>query len=369
MKKYLIISVILLLTVTTFLPFNGCTCDDTQVSTTFMELLKLAPADTLSNGEIILINYSKIWEDSGISFYRKDGSKMNREETLDGLLSITTHIPGDKAFNFSSFYSGMDKSAIISPIQTDTLGYNIVADVHAEIIQGYYYNNFNMVAMIGNFSLQATRDALQNQGDWPEWAVEDFSTESYLGIPIYSWGDNTDISSSDFYSSYLPPHLDDNGIARPLAAMDGYMLIGGTEDIVKTMISSVKGETPSLADVPEYALIAEAMDSFDVYAVMMSVRMIRSLILPLGQYLAVGYGDGNNEQGNYSAVVAVYDNEDMAKESASILEETLKEVAIKWNTGSEFADIRCDGRVLIATLYINENTLGYSWNSLVLGHR
>ena len=106
------------------------------------------------------------------------------------------------------------------------------------------------------------------------------------------------------------------------------------------------------------------------YAVMLSEKLIQidpdDDSLPLGQHLGFGYGDANDDQGNYTAVVAVYENEDLAKTRAGILEEALKKVAMKINAGSEFFDVRYEGRILIAKLYINENTLGYGWNQLVL---
>ena len=90
----------LFIAASTLLPLNSCALDDTQESNTFIELLKLAPADALSSGEIILIDYSKIWDDSGISFYEEDGSRMNREEILNSLDSkLEAHFRGASVFN------------------------------------------------------------------------------------------------------------------------------------------------------------------------------------------------------------------------------------------------------------------------------
>ena len=340
MKRFVFILVALLITAIMLLPLNSCTWGDTNKSNTFIELLKLAPADTLSDENIILINYDRIWEDAGISFYKEDGSKMNREEILDTILSITYHIPGDSAFKSSSFYSGLDSTLITSPIQYDTLGYNLVGDVHAEIGQGHYYNNFKMVAMIGDFSIQATSKALQNQDTWPESVIESFTTESYLNVPVYSWGDNSDGNWEDRYE---PPHIDDYGIARPLSAMDGYMFIGTTIDSVKKMISTAKGDSPSLADVPEYKLVAEHMDYLGVYAMMLSDKLNGIdpdfPLLPLGQYLAAGYGDANDERGQYTAVIAVYENEDITAESADILEGKLENIVNDLGLESDVIDI------------------------------
>ncbi len=367
--KRIIILVVIILSSILVLPFISCGSDDAQESSTFSRLLALFSADTLSDGEIILINYEKIWEDAGISYLKEDGTKMNWEETRDVILTLTMRIGGDSAFDFSSLYSGMNRIAILLQNQFDTLGYHLVADVHAEIIYGRAWDNNLMIGMKGNFTIQATRDAFQAQDEWPEWVIEGFTTQRYLDIPIYSWGEYGDGNHSDAYS---PPHLDINGTARPLAAMDGNMLIGGTVNIVKNMISTINGEASSLADIPEYALIAEYMDSFNVYSVIMSKTAIPErlyqILFPIEKYLVVGFGDGKDERGYYAAIVAVYENEDLAQETAGILEETLREAAIRLDEETEFTDIQWEGRVLLAKLYVDEKTLGLNWKYIVYAY-
>lgn|GEM_PF-3427242 len=369
--KRLIVIVIMLLCVISCASVCSCTCDEIKDSATFIGLMKLLPANTLSNDEIILINYSKIWDDAGISFYKEDGSKMNREEIIDVTLSsLMVRIGGDTAFEFSSFYSGMSRMIGMPKNLFDTLGYTPMADVHAEIIYGSARDKNIMIGMKGNFTLDATRNALKNQDEWPERVKDNFAIESYLGIPVYSWGDYIDGGLAEPLS---PPHLDLWGIARPLVAMDGNMLIGDTVDNVKAMIDAVTGESTSLADIPEYALIAERMDSLGVYAVIMSKTMTErdqyQLLLPLQQFLAVGFGDGKDERGNYTSVVAVYENEDLAEENALILEERLVEVAMILEKNPEFTDIQHDGRVLFAKLYIDETSLGLNWLYIVRSYR
>jgi hypothetical protein len=333
----------------------------------FSRLLALFPADTLSDGEIILINYEKIWEDAGINFNPRNETRINREEILDiALSSLSEHIAGDSAMEFSSFYSGNDGTIKISPIEYDTLGYDIAADVDAEIIHGSAWDNNLMIGMSGDFTVKTTRSALHNQDGWPQWVRDNFQTEIYREIPVYSWGPSTD---AVFRDGLKPPHLDYWGIARPLAATNGNMLVADSVDLVKGMIDALTDASPSLADIPEYALIAEYMDYFGVYAVIMSKTMIPieqyELLLPLQQFLAVGFGNGKDERGNYTAVIAVYENEDLAQESAGILEERLRETAIALDVEIEFTFIQWEGRVLYAKLYVDEVSLGLNWLYIV----
>ena len=75
--KQMIKFLIIFLSLISFIPGFSYSSDDTQEPGTFLGLLEHFPAETpLSKYEIILINYSKIWEDAGISFYKEDGSKM-----------------------------------------------------------------------------------------------------------------------------------------------------------------------------------------------------------------------------------------------------------------------------------------------------
>ncbi len=349
--------VFILLSVILLIPGFSCNSDDTREPVTFYGLLEMFPAETpISEGDITLINYRKIWEDDGISFYKEDGSKMNQEEIFEALKTIITRRSvGEMAFGHGSCYSGLDVTLLLSPIQYDTLGYDLIVDVDAEITHGGVLDNTLRVGMKGNFSLQATKEALQNQEEWPEWVAESFKTERYLGVPVYSWGENPE----KFADGNSPPHLDLHGIARPLAAMDGNMLIGGTVDIVKDMISTVKGKTPSLADVPEYALIAEHMDSLGVYRVLIRKTTteddVFNLLMPSQDVLTVGFGYGREEQVRVIEIIAVYENENLAEESEGIQKESLVERLMKFGTETDYIDIRRDGRIL----YIKFNTPGF----------
>jgi hypothetical protein len=350
-------------------PFISCGSDDAQKSGMFSRLLALFPADTLSDGEIILINYEKIWEDAGINFNPKNETRINREEIFDiAVSSLSEHIAGDSALEFSSFYSGNDGTIKVSPIEYDTLGYDIIADVDAEIICFDSQDNGYMVGMSGDFAVKTTRSALQNQDGWPQWVSDNFQTEIYREIPVYSWGPSTDAVFGD---AFKPPHLDYWGIARPLAATDGNMLVADSVDLVKGMVDVSTDASPSLADVPEYALIAKQMDSLDVYSVIISKEMplnqYVNLVLPLQPLLAVGFGDGRDERGPYTAVVAVYDS---AKSAENIYDNWKEKMEQLESQFGEYATvIQRDDTVVIARIYIEESTLGLYWVNVARAYR
>jgi hypothetical protein len=347
--------------------FNS-SCNVASENGTYLGLLKLIP-DNLSNNVYILINYNSIWEDAGINFNPRNETRINREEILNiALSSLSEHIAGDSALKFSSFYSGNDGTIKISPIEYDTLGYDIVADVDAEIISFDSQDNGYMVGMSGDFTVKTTRSALQNQDGWPQWVRDNFQTEIYREIPVYSWGPSTDAVFGD---AFKPPHLDYEGIARPLAATDGNMLVADSVYLVKGMVDASTDASSSLVDVPGYALIAKWMDSLDVYSVIISKEMppnqYVNLVLPLQPLLAVGFGDGRDERGPYTAVVAVYDSAKTAENISDNWKEKMEQLESQF--GEYATVIQRDDTVVIARIYIEESALGLYWVNVARAYR
>ena len=338
-------------------------CSGVAEHANFLGLLRLVPKD-LSNNTYILINYKAIWKDAGINFNPRNQTRINREETVNiALSSLSRHIAGDSALRYSSFYSGNDGSVKLSPIGYDTLGYNLIADVDAEIIRFKPGENGYMLGMSGSFSVEATRSALQNQDGWPSWVRDNYQTEKYHGIPVYSWGSPAEAVFEDFYK---PPHLDVDGKARPLAATDGNMLIADSVDVVKAMLDASTGASPSLADVPEYALIADRMDSLGVYSMIIS-KEIPPMILPLQPFLTVGFGNGSDERGAYTAVVAVYDSTDLAANAEDVLNEKLEQV--KSQLSKNATVVQRDDRVITVRIYTDDSMLNLGWPDIVNGYR
>ena len=125
------------------------------------------------------------------------------------------------------------------------------------------------------------------------------------------------------------------------------MLIADSVDVVKAMLDASTGASPSLADVPEYALIADRMDSLGVYSMIIS-KEIPPMILPLQPFLTVGFGNGSDERGAYTAVVAVYDSTDLAANAEDVLNED---------------------RVITVRIYTDDSMLNLGWPDIVNGYR
>ncbi len=355
------IKLIILVQVCLLCMLCSCSSGNVQKTNTFLNLLKITPFDSTNSSNYVLIDYSKIWNDANIHFPINDHSSTVRDKIVNILKSLTYHFPGDDAFVFSSFYSGMDGTVKITPISYDTLGYDPVVDVNAEIERLSAHNNNKMIGMLGNFSPQATQKALNDQDKWPQWVKDSFKTESYLGTSVYNW----DTKENHYNNGYFPPHLDMSGIARPLAVTNGNMLIGDTVDIVKSMVSAAKGASSSLADIPEYALIANQMDSYGVYAIVISKTMVANqyfkMLVPIQSPLTLGFGEGKDKKGNYTAVVAVFQNNDLAKDNVNFFKELWGKYSDKFGKANVFADIQQDGRVLSAKLYDLNNSLDLEW--------
>ena len=111
--------------------------------------------------------------------------------------------PDAYPLNYSSFYTGWGLGTgwpnyRETPIQNKYVGYditNINAEINnliqIEIITSFLgkteekIKNLELkVAAIGHFDLVSTQNALNNRDEWPDWAVENYSSESYRNITV-----------------------------------------------------------------------------------------------------------------------------------------------------------------------------------------
>lgn len=340
-----------------FAVFGGCSqeSEDSDATNRFRELLKLVPSSVdLSQAPLVLADYASCYEDNDISLTGADGRPLTFQEFID--FQIQNEI-GYIPMHGYSFITGYGPHATEGTIKDEYVGYNFT-DVDAEILTGA--PPLSLTAAIGRFDPQATRDALSRQDEWPSWAVDAYTVEEYNGVTIHSWGDGYQIRPMD---RLVPPHIDTLGRARPLAVTEKYLFSVATTEILKSMIDASQGKAESLADLPEFAEVANALSKFDVYGIAIGTEATsysHPLLMeacpgpPLKKYLSYGEGRVMDENGIYSILVLYHESADDAEANMSLLEQRIDSIAsqsdyifgIGWITGTE---IVVEGNLLVAT--------------------
>jgi hypothetical protein len=155
---------------------------------------------------------------------------------------------------------------------------------------------------------------------------------------------------------------------------------------VKTMIDANQGKSSTLADIPEYALVAQGL--YDLNSKIAGVIGDGDLVNwywknsggykgpLLKNYLSFGSGFGKDEKGEYIALVLVHDNPDDAIKNISLLEQRIdasfredinfntENLTIETKKMSDYIydkQIYTEGRVLLAKLYTNDPLLWAGW--------
>ena len=337
-------------------------CSGTSSSNTFIELLNLVPADMFS-GEarpfLSLIDYASLYKDTGITFTT---GKELIENTQNDKFSYSV-------LGFGSYITGHGKYTITSTILDKYVGYD-VTNIDAEIQFGV--PPVNGVAAIGRFNPQDTSNALSNRDEWPSWAVTAYTAEEYHGVTIHSWGDGLKIN---LQTPLTPPHVDELGRGRPLAVTEKNLFYAGNVKIVKLMIDASEKKSPRIADLPEYASIANALVDLKVYcSIVASEYWV--YVLPeysaddtgprLKKFLTFSSGLGRDEKGTYTAIVIYHKDTAHAQANVSLLKQRIENSSsiyykVPWSEKITDSEIKSEGNILLAKLYPTETNLWATW--------
>jgi hypothetical protein len=335
-------------------------------SNTFLELLNLVPADfAVSYGNqpafFILIDYNFLYQDEGITFstFEELFNKTDKNK-------ISYWIIGQ-----GSFITGYGRFASTPLIRKEYVGYDITC-IDAEIQFGQPPTDG--VAAIGRFSAQATEEALSHRGEWPSWAVADYTTEDYHGVTIHSWGSGFE---THLTTRLVPPHIDELGRARPLAVTDKYLFYTPSVETIKMMIDASQNQYSSLAGLPEYAAIANSLAELQAYAAVVGSASLADLSSEqnggefsgplLKKYLTCGTGLGQDEKGPYLIVVLYHESTDNAQANISLLRERTEYIIpliTEKPLDSLVTDMQIDveDNVLLAKIYtVSPSSLWCSW--------
>ncbi len=115
-------------------------------------------------------------------------------------------------------------------------------------------------AAVGNYDAEVTASRLEACDECiaPDEVVE------YGGLSYYSWGEDF---AGRIRNRFSPPLFDHAGRAGRLAVGEGFVVRAHHTEGVRNMIDSINEETPSLDDLEDYQLAAQALVGMDTYAV------------------------------------------------------------------------------------------------------
>lgn len=235
-------------------------------------------------------------------------------------------------------------------------------------------------AMTGRFDPEAIDRLLAACAGCPEPEILEHG-----GIEFYSWGDDFEW---DFQMVLRPPAFDYQGRGGRIAVRDSLVLRTVETEGMQHLIDAHVGNRDSLADNPDMALAAETLDGLGVYSALLvgdvepfdevleirracnvvsycageeDVDRMRSLLgmapesRALDKYILLGTGVGHDEDGLYTLLVFVYENEDVAERNATVFKENLAELHSihaggPWTEVFPKSEVWNDGRALIAHL-------------------
>jgi hypothetical protein len=378
-KSIKAVAILLALVTALILGLSSLTGCSGTPSNTFTELLNLVPAEidgistTEASSFLTLIDYASLYKDFNVSF-----------STPEEMLSATFKDIFVQRVILGSFITGYSQYALSSTIRKQYVGYD-VTNVDAEIRFGF--PPANGVAAIGRFNPRATGDALNNQDEWPSWAKDSYATEEYRGITIHSWGSGVEIHLTNTLN---PPHLDFLGRAMPLVVTDNYLFYQPSLETVKLMIDASQNKCTSLADLPEYAALADGLKDVKAYAALMGngdfannclfylqsgslqlteeqkAAINNSLGTPMKTFLTFASGVGRDDRGTYTAIIIYHENAADALENVSLLKQHIENAysissIMPWKDTFTATDIKAEGNVLIAKLYCDSSSFWASW--------
>jgi hypothetical protein len=333
----------------------GCSGDDS--SSRFQQLLKLIPSEYKDSPEpLVLTDLASYYEDFEISLTGADGKPITLKEYVDLVREKEIRI----VLGGSSHITGWGRYAESGLGQDSYVGYDFTM-LDAEITTGQ--SPVNIVGGIGRYDAESTRDALSHQGEWPSWAVDAYTTEEYRGVTIHSWGDGFEMHMTD---RLAPPAIDELGRARPLAVTNEYLFSAPRVEAIKSMIDASQGRTESLADLPEFAAIAQGLDELNAYTALIGYETLANGdpeltgTYPgprLKKFVTFGSGLGEDSQGTYMALAIYHENPDNARSNVSLLEQRIAGTNsiigddMPWSELITDTEIRADGDLLLAKLY------------------
>jgi len=347
-------------------------CKSTPESS-FLEMLKLVPDAPATRYSVYISDHAKIRESYDIPLPPPDADDEAIAEYIMALAGDISAMPSDpsagRRLGGTSFVSGMGPSLIygfLSPIRRRNIGFG-PQDVDQDIQAGPPPATFE--AIKGRFDTPAIKQAVNRyESEMPRF-------EQYEGITVIDWGyGGNEIMLGKVLA---PPAFDNLGRCRPLGVEDSYIFRAFDTDSIEAMIDASHGQLTSLADNPDFSLMAEALSEMGAYSVFLTDQgqdldfleraaeleesvTPEEIIAGVGQllspYRTLATGVGKDDEGPFMTIVLVYDQPEQASSDVAVLKQRI-ETGTSLSTGRPWQDlidsweVWADGRSLRARLH------------------
>jgi hypothetical protein len=350
------------------------------------EMLKLLP----DNPEVL---HDQVWF---IDFYAWDatlGLNLNDYKDSSGLPTIQSEITYKQDLVYSTmnanerewslwspwlgqapYISGMGRSMsdtlntsgfiLGNNIHKKFIGYGPL-DVECSILSRAVYHNVPVEyeAITGKFD---TADIKQAVNQYEE-AYQRPQVSNSSGFDIYSWESET----ANYDRMLMLPVFDNSGRGRTIAVQPEYVFASQQPLRVDEMIETCQGRTPSLADDPQYRVLAEKLEAMDSMSAVISVDKIlkygnwpgkktffekaASYAPLLGPYTACAAGLSVDDKGLFISLIILYESPYLAEKDIEVLKERLasgtNSMNTTWAKEVDDSEIWADGSILCAKLY------------------
>ncbi len=269
------------------------------------------------------------------------------------------------------FISGFDAYLEVTVEQFhENLAFDL-RNVDQSVLAGVHPGMLEVVR--GRFDPEATGQALDACAECPQPVIAE-----HLGISFYSWGDDLAIDVTNILS---PPAFDQFGRGGRIAVQEEYVFRTVETPGMQGLISASLGHRSSLAEAPDFQLLAGAMSDLSVHSVLFSDQTlgVEETLETLGEdystsevmeelrqaleqspllrpYQALAMGGGKNGIGVYMALALVHGDDESAEANVDLLRQRIMETSSlydsrPWRGRVDSMEIRAEGRVLLARLY------------------
>ncbi len=358
-------------------PSNGTDSSTTTSSEQggpFFDLMKLIPLTEDSRSILSFNGYRLAREANGIQAPAEDASDQDLEEYLREL--------GSTGLAAGPWISGYTRESM-TQLEQKYLGFGVV-DVERSILAGE--PPYTLEAVSGRFDPETTDASLAAcaECDKPE-------VQEHLGVKFYSWGADY---TPDLKKRLQPPAYDVLGRGGRIAVLDSVVFRTLGTAGMRSLIRTYGGNRDSLADDPDLALAAGALQKLGAYSALLVgdverftdpldsllsaeeqaqlQKMRDQLQMEAGttseKYSVLGAGVAKDSDGFVTILVFVYEDEGAASRKVQDFEERLANgqsmlTGQPWTEYFPESEVWNDGRALIARLRTEHPRI---WEQIVM---
>ncbi len=341
----------------------------------FLRLMNLIPFNEESRAFVSFNDYTLAREANGIQAPAEDTSDEGLEEYLLALRPT--------GLAEGPWISGFTQYGIRQLEHRAYLSFDI-GDLEQSIGAGE--PPFILEAASGRIDPEATERSLSRCTECEEPEIHE-----HRGVEFYSWGDDL---RPNLAKRLHPPAFDELGRGGRIAVLDSRVLRTLWTQGMRSLIDAYRNNRESLADDPDLALAAGALQNLGVYSAILFGDVERFTTDPLDSllsaeeraqlekvraelgmeaedtqdyYSALGTGVAKDSDGFLTILVFVYEDEDVANRNVQDLEEMLANgysfaTGQPWTEYFPQSEVWSDGRALIARLRTERPSI---WQDIV----